>query len=320
MNNSTCTEFCQPQTLVILPPPEQVIVPRETLSPRLGTIYRASGNLFIIRETAKCVPRQFVGTVRDSITGFSSGSAVRMRRYLRECSSDYRYMVTLTYPGFYESNGTVVKNHLKRFLQELRRHYIRSHSDDGRHSSFWFLEFQSRGAPHFHIFTTWSGDKDWTARTWYRIVDSEDNRHLVAGTRVETIRAGRKGAIAYASKYAAKAEQKEVPENYINVGRFWGITGRRSCLSADTFVKASEANAPDVKPALNRLFRLINKQLLESRSEIIVRDKGILVINVHDHIDQQKLRVEVSRLALQTSRWNDLFIDAELEYGEGFMI
>jgi hypothetical protein len=320
MNNSTCTEFCQPQTTVILPPPEIEKIDRATLSPRLGTIYRASGHLFIIRETAKCIPKQFIGTVRNSIIEFSAGSAMRMRRYLRECAPNYRFMVTLTYPGFYESNGTIVKQHLKRFLQELRRRYIRLHSDDGLHSSFWFLEFQSRGAPHFHIFTTWSGDKDWTARTWYRIVDSEDNRHLVAGTRVETIRAGRKGTISYASKYAAKAEQKEVPENYKNVGRFWGITGRRCCLSADTFVQASEAGSPDVKPALNRMFKLIEKLLLESLAEIIVRDQGILVLNVHDFKWQQRMRVEVSRLALQTCRWHDLFIDAELDYGEGLMV
>jgi hypothetical protein len=226
-------------------------------------------------------------------------------------------MVTLTYPGFFESDGAIVKEHLKRFLQELRRHYIRSHSDDGSHSSFWFLEFQSRGAPHFHIFTTWSGDKDWTARTWYRIVGSDDNRHLVAGTRVETIRAGRKGTIAYASKYAAKAEQKEVPENYDNVGRFWGVTGRRSCLSADTFVKANEADSPNVNAGLNRLFKLINRQLWEAKAEIIIRDKGVMVMNVYEFIDQQKLRTEISRLALTTSRWHNLFIDAEITFGEG---
>lgn len=319
MNNSTCTEYCQPQTVVILPPVEPDRSPI-TLSPRLGTIYRASGNLFIIRETAKCIPKQFTGTVRSNIVQFSAGSATRMRRYLRECAPDYRYMVTLTYPGFFESNGTIVKNHLKRFLQELRRHYIRSHSDDGMHSSFWFLEFQARGAPHYHIFTTWSGTKEWVARTWYRIVDSEDNRHLVAGTRVETIRTGRKGTIAYASKYAAKAEQKEVPPDYKNVGRFWGVTGRRCCLSADTFVQASEARHPNVKPALNRMFSLIERLLLESLAEIIIRDTGVLVLNVHDFKWQQRLRVEISRLACQTSRWYDLFIDAELDYGEGVMV
>jgi len=320
MNNSTCTELCQPQTLVILPPPEPDHVPRESLHDSVGTIYRASGNLFIIKETFKCVPKQFIGTVRSDITAFSASSALRMRRYLRECAPNYIHMVTLTYPGFFESDGTKVKAHLKRFLQELRRHYIRSHSDDGTHSSFWFLEFQSRGAPHFHIFTTWSGDKDWTARTWYRIVGSDDNRHLVAGTRVETIRAGRQGTIAYASKYAAKAEQKEVPENYDSVGRFWGVTGRRACLSADTFVQANEAMHPNVKPSLNRMFRLINRLLWEAKAEVIVRDKGVCVIHVYDFVDQRRMRGEVSRLACQTSRYYDLFIDAELDYGEGFMI
>jgi hypothetical protein len=187
-----------------------------------GTTYRASGNLFIAVRTSKCCPKAFLGGIRSVIVGFSAGSGRRMRSYLRECLSDYKQMVTLTYPEGYPSDGRIVKEHLRRFLQELRREYERQSfiigSNIDKHSSFWFLEFQSRGAPHFHIFTTWAPKADgpggWVAKRWYEIVNSEDIRHLQAGTRVEFLRTGRAGTISYATKYAAKMEQKVCPENY----------------------------------------------------------------------------------------------------------
>ena len=63
-----------------------------------------------------------------------------------------------------------------------------------------------------------------------------------AGTRVETLRTGRGGTIAYASKYAAKATQKKVPLEYLNCGRFWGITGERRLVSAATSLRVTDAN------------------------------------------------------------------------------
>jgi hypothetical protein len=123
--------------------------------------------------------------------------------------------------------------------------------------------------------------------------------------------------MAYASKYAAKAEQKEVPENYENVGRFWGVTGRRATLSADTFVTEPESHSPDVKPALNRIFRLINRMMLEGRAELIIRDEGTAVFHVEHVKDQQRMRVEVSRIACLTSRMHNLFVDADIDFGEG---
>lgn len=314
MNSSNKTTGCQ---TVIQINSVSARVPRETLPDGIGTIYRGSGNLFIIKNSCKAVPKQFIGCIRSDIVSFTAGSGLRMRRYLRECLADYRQMVTLTYPGFYETNGRAVKEHLKRFLQELRREYIRQHSDDGLHSSFWFLEFQFRGAPHFHIFTTWSPNKDWVSRTWYRIVGSDDIRHLHAGTRVEFLRAGRRGTISYASKYAQKQEQKEVPENYDSVGRFWGVTGRRATVSASTFVQANEMDRGEVKTAVKRVHLMLEKLFLSGNAEILYREQDVIVVNVHDYRDQVRLRSLVCRIAVQVSRYDQMFIDADIEFGEG---
>jgi hypothetical protein len=63
--------------------------------------------------------------------------------------------------------------------------------------------------------------KAWVSETWYRICESGDERHLKAGTRLERIRKPG-GARRYTVKYAFKMEQKRVPVEYRNVGRFWG--------------------------------------------------------------------------------------------------
>jgi hypothetical protein len=282
-----------------------------------GRIYRASGNLLIIKDTYKTQPFQFSNCTRGAINHFSLGAAVRMRRYLRESASDYREMVTLTYPGFFPSNGKQVKEHLRRFLQECKREYIRSIGDDGLYSAFWFLEFQARGAPHFHIFATWSADKDWVARTWYFIVGSDDDRHLRAGTRVEFIRSGRAGTISYATKYAAKQEQKAVPSDYENVGRFWGVYGRRAVVSASTWVDAKDLDGVNHQRPLNNFYKFVNMCLLYARMECFKRENGLVLIRMHNQSDQVRVRVFISQLAASTMRFDSMFQDAELDYGYG---
>lgn len=287
---------------------------------RSGTIYRASGNLLIIRKTEKTIPHNFAGTIRGAITEFSASSGQRMRRYLRECVAEYSVMVTLTYPGFFPSNGKLVKDHLRRFIQEVQREYKRlGHPNDcgyKKHSVFWFMEFQHRGAPHFHLFLTWSPPKEWVSRRWYEIVGSEDKRHLYAGTRTEFIRSRHSGTISYASKYAAKQEQKVIPEGYENAGRFWGVTGGREVLSASTFVNstvATEYNAMFVKKTIKTF---IIYMLSIGEAEIMIRKEGIFVLNIIEKRNQIKMRALVARLACTVMTFDSMFLDAELDIGE----
>jgi hypothetical protein len=149
-------------------------------------------------------------------------------------------MLTLTYPSAYETDGKIVKSHLHLIRQWLHRRGIKG---------VWFLEFQKRGAPHFHLLLdfnlppplitkkrTHKGERSPSFRTneklhkeasaaWFRIVGSGDEKHLHAGICWEVLES-HEAAMRYAAKHAAKPHQKEVPDNYLNVGRFWGKIGK----------------------------------------------------------------------------------------------
>jgi hypothetical protein len=156
------------------------------------------------------------GGRRGKITSFSAASARRLLFCARNCPG-LTVMVTLTYPREYPVNGRTVMDHWRRMRQWFAR--------QGNPAGLWFKEFQLRGAPHFHVFLPNRVDKAAVALAWYSIVGSNDFRHLQAGTRTEALR-NPESVGAYAAKYAAKRLQKEVPEGYTDVGRFWGIWGK----------------------------------------------------------------------------------------------
>lgn len=294
-----------------------VSVSSEQIQNKTGVQYRASGNLFIATTRTKTVPTGYSGC-RGDVVGFSVGSGIRMRRYLRECRSDYSHMVTLTYPFEYPSSGTQTKEHLRRFLQELQREdrrRIDRKSSDPIHSAFWFLEFQERGAPHYHIFTNRAVDKNWCSKRWYEIVNSEDIRHFHAGTRCEELVRGRAGTISYASKYAAKAVQKVVPVGFENVGRFWGVYGCRITLAADIFVSRSDTGNSDVSSAIKKLQTKLELLVSQGKAELFKREEGVLIMIIHSKLDQMTMRRLVSLIGVHTASKYDMFVDAEVDYG-----
>lgn len=162
---------------------------------------------------------------RGEIMEFSDNARKRLAFVASNTEIDFVSMVTLTYPAEFPCDGKTVKRHLYRFLAWLKElipgvNYL------------WFLEFQKRGAPHLHILLdkqpvnyggTWPSFQFSVANTWYEIVGSRDHRHLLAGTRSERLRTP-EGGKHYCVKYAQKMAQKTVPDNFWNVGRFYGYS------------------------------------------------------------------------------------------------
>lgn len=174
---------------------------------------------------------------RSSIIEFTKASSKRLMAWLEMADVGNRYFGTLTIPHV-ETDGEEFKARLDRFLKSALAQGKRVVD---RPSITWFLEFQERGSPHVHLVYNWFMPFDWASRRWVdcwkdRIPDQRESAVLEfrsACSKFETIR----GSVTwYASKYASKAEQKTVPDNYRSVGRFWGIRGCRDRVPRVSYV------------------------------------------------------------------------------------
>lgn len=164
-----------------------------------------------------------VNKKRGRITKFSKKSKSRLELHIRNVPvGSLKAFLTLTYPENFPCDGILVKKHLKAFREWLRRRSI---------SGVWFLEFQARGAPHFHAFLDHYIDVSVVSNAWCKIVNSGDEKHLkwhlglLSGRPCIDLFDNPHAASAYACKYAAKQDQKNVPDLFLNVGRFWGCFG-----------------------------------------------------------------------------------------------
>lgn len=197
---------------------------------------------------------------RSKIVNMSRKSMSRLTCLARENAAMFKSLITLTYGAAWPQDGDEVKEHLGKILSWLRRRYP--------HQSYlWFLEFQRRGAPHFHILHSllpndldrvqmalyWAsglalkwGDEMTPAsaaaslETYIKIL--KVHAHNTSWSPLRKV----DGAARYVVKYATKEAQKSVPEEYKSVGRFWGS-------SADVTIPEGEEEAMDEAELRNRL-------------------------------------------------------------------
>lgn len=168
-------------------------------------------------------------------------------------------MVTLTYPGDWLTvapSGKACKKHLEALKMRWHRRW------GLKVCGMWKMEFQRRGAPHFHLFLmrpstdpktghplSATAFAEWLSATWAGIVAHPDPEqraaHLAAGTGVDTQRGGdcrdpRRLAV-YFGKHGSKTKdskeyQHNVPREWLadedgvadataGPGRFWGYWG-----------------------------------------------------------------------------------------------
>lgn len=175
-----------------------------------------------------------IGAPRGRVNKFSRASRLRLLRLFSTLGVDHApragaSFLTLTYPSEFPSPA-VAKNHLRAFLERIRRHFPAA-------SAVWRLEFQRRGAPHFHlvVFGLPFIPKRAIQRVWGSIIG-----YAKVFTRIELIRDRRK-LMGYASKYLAKSDGGFNIDAYLHgdkfihpqtgeitgsVGRWWGVHNR----------------------------------------------------------------------------------------------
>lgn len=198
----------------------------------------------VIIDSGRVTPSRVSGSSRGNVAGFSFRSERRMRLALEDSAALWRYFVVLTYPKEYPVDGRKVKRDIQAFKRWVKRQGIKD--------MFWGLEFQRRGAPHINILLPESVDKERLSRAWYRIVGSGDELHLKAGTGIEAVR-GKDEITSYMIGYLGKRWQKDVPENYREVGRFWGCT--KSVKESSTYTYrfgSGDAMEAFLRPVIER--------------------------------------------------------------------
>jgi hypothetical protein len=118
----------------------------------------------------------------------------------------------------------VYKAHLHAFFMALKSYFP-------EYGSIWKLEYQRRGAAHYHCFlygVSLEAAQELIPRLWYQVVGSNDENHLLfhqgklknSRPCVEEVRTWH-GVKSYASKYLSK-----VPRGDQESGRYWGCVGR----------------------------------------------------------------------------------------------
>lgn len=183
---------------------------------------------------------------RGSVSTFSRASRTRLFDLFHRLDIKRKpIFVTLTYGKEYPDARTA-KNHLRTLLERIRRRM-----DGMEVSAVWRLEFQERGAPHFHIifFDLPYIDKLTWQYWWEEITGTPE-----PFTRVERVRS-HKQIMAYVSKYVAKLDPAEktgfISLTYLHayqqkygdvIGRVWGVFQRQHLPYAERFVYERELN------------------------------------------------------------------------------
>ncbi len=173
------------------------------------------------------------GGRRGSVSGFSRQSRRRLQTLF--CSvprtgfvPSNLLFVTLTYHDLWGSSSKDWKSDLAAFRKRLFRKY-------GEFPCIWRLEFQKRGAPHFHLLMfppsgllpaispepqecEFMFD---VIRFWNDLVAPGDMQHALHGISMQQAFSWR-GAMYYLSKYASKVEEVLAPSG-TPPGRVWGV-------------------------------------------------------------------------------------------------
>jgi hypothetical protein len=204
------------------------------------------GSLVEIKASVpKRAHRDHKAEKRGKVTEFSAAARRRLKEtfgMFERSALALAHVVTLTYPAEFPApdDHQVYKRHLHTFQQALRRRWAEC-------SGVWKLEFQKRGAAHYHLIlfgleaASIEEIRAWFRESWYRIAHKGDKNEGVAGTQVDTVKSAG-GIMSYLAKYLSKGDQT-MPGNF--TGRYWGKHNEKDLPLAEiteTEVSAEQAN------------------------------------------------------------------------------
>lgn len=183
---------------------------------------------------------------RGNISTFSDRSRSRMLQSLAKIDRRRIYgkalFVTLTYPNRWPPTTAACKAHLEALRKRIERRWPRAWF-------YWKLEYQRRGAEHFHllVFNMTDVEAGWLNTAWRDIVRLGGEWHETYGVKVDEL-TNWKEVGQYCAKYVAKLEQNPTTPT---PGRFWGIATRRNRV--ETIIGAELSDGEFYR--IRRMFR-----------------------------------------------------------------
>jgi hypothetical protein len=173
---------------------------------------------------------------RGIITEWSARSKFKLMCVVASIDwpDDPLVLITLTYPQAFPHDAAIFKEHLRRFQVAVERRL-------GKARGLWAMEFQRRGAPHYHIaLVIPRGMKvavfgRWVAHTWYGIAGDGDGRHLQQHLKPDHCKLadGPRGLVGYLRRELGKTRQKTLPAWLANpTEEQLAIAAHRRCTSA----------------------------------------------------------------------------------------
>lgn len=248
VSTMTTTATAKPQR----PPPLGTPSYSRTLPPP-PELTIAVGGEFARLRFPKPGPPEARDWKRGKVTAFSPRSRSRMLQSFARV--DARYLpesvtfITLTYHLEWPSEPSA----WKRQVEEVERRVSRDHPESWL---VWRLEFQARGAPHFHLMIFHDGQLDVPAITadWHQLAGrccQWCDKYMVDVRPIETWEQVRR----YVSKYSAKVDEAELPAGS---GRYWGVKGRKNRIETLHSVRLADDEGFRIRRLFKRLIRAAN--------------------------------------------------------------
>jgi len=199
----------------------------------------AQGTVLVARDNRRLtVLKHRAAAKRGTVRFFSNASRRRLIEAMARLDVTHTRTVFLTLTFSAVPSPSEAKRAFKAFTMRLRRKFPEA-------SAFWRMEFQERGAIHFHLLVF--GMPYWSQKQIQYAWEccTREERSIV---HVKLLRGGKKQAMAYVSKYIAK--NSPVPTSLDNAayphgelvvntiqeaetdedpGRFWGYINKK-CL------------------------------------------------------------------------------------------